>query len=297
MVTPFVYKPFTNAKMQFRLLYLRPGPGSIQCCLRAVSIETPEPYEALSYCWGPPTPERTIFVNGGTFLVRANLYTALLHLRDGDGGQPRTMWIDAICINQSDKFEKKVCIPQMRGIYQLCWRTIIWLGEHDWLTKSAFDGVRFLSTKFSDDGHRVKYFDWRRMRRCDEQQGEGLLGAIWGIAERLHAVAAFNSVFRRDWFSRLWVIQELALSRHAVFVCGDYQVDWEDPSRAQDISSDFIDDGRHIMRLYRDSPGSGVHNIVDCMFASWTRLADVSERQYLRTSCTSFERWPGNSSR
>ncbi|KAI0543894.1 heterokaryon incompatibility protein-domain-containing protein [Xylaria curta] len=271
--TSFDYQPFTNGKTQFRLLDLHPGPGSIQCRLRAVSIETPEPYEALSYCWGPPTRKRIIFVNGGAFLVSANLYTALLHLRGGDGCQSRTMWIDAICINQSDDSEKNACIPQMRDIYQSCWRTIIWLGEHDWLTKSAFDGVRFLSTKTRDGGQGVKFYDWRRIRRRDGKQGEGLLGAIWGIAEYLHAVAAFNSVFGRDWFSRLWVIQELALSRHAVFICGDYQVDWEDISKAQAVSSDFIDDSWRVMRLYRDPPGSDVHNILDCMFASWRRIA------------------------
>ncbi|KAI1736991.1 heterokaryon incompatibility protein-domain-containing protein [Xylaria scruposa] len=272
MATSFVHQPFINGETQFRLLDLLSGPGSIQCRLRAVSIETPEPYEALSYCWGPPTPKRTIFVNGGAFLVRANLYNALLHLRGGDGCRSRTMWIDAICINQSDDSEKNVCIPQMRDIYQLCWRTIIWLGQHDWLTKSAFDGVRFLSTKFGDGGY-VYYYDWRRMRRRDGQQGEGLLSSVWGIAESLHAVAAFNSVFGRDWFSRLWVIQELALSQHAVFICGDYQVDWEDISRAQAISSAFFDHSRRIMPLYRNSPDSGVHNILDCMFASWPRIA------------------------
>ncbi|KAI0104876.1 heterokaryon incompatibility protein-domain-containing protein [Nemania sp. FL0031] len=280
MATSFVYQPFTNEK-QFRLLDLGSGPGSIRCRLRTISIETPEPYEALSYCWGPPTPKRTIFVNGGTFLVRPNLYTALLYLRDGDGYRSRTMWIDAICINQSDNREKNVCIPQMCDVYQLCWRTIIWLGEHDWLTKSTFDGVRFLSTKFSDGEHVGKYYDWRRMRRRDGQQGEGLLGPIRDIAGHLHTVAAFNSVFGRDWFSRLWVIQELALSRHAVFICGDYQIDWEDISRAQAISTDFIDDSRRIMRLYRDSPGSGVHNILDCMFASWSRIAtDPKDKIY-----------------
>lgn len=273
MATSFVYEPFTNGIEQFRLLYLSPDPGPIQCDLRVVSVSTREPYEALSYCWGPPTPTRSIFVNGKTFSVGANLYTALLHLRGGDGRRPRTLWIDAICINQGDRHEKNICIPQMGHIYRSCWRTIMWLGEHDWLTKSAFNGVKFLSAKFGDDGHVGKYYNWRRIRRRDAQQGEGLLGAIYGIAGDIHAVAAFNSVFNRAWFSRLWVIQELALSRHAVFICGDYQVDWEDISRAQAISSDFIDNSWRIMRLYRYSPGSSVRNILDCMFASWTRIA------------------------
>ncbi|KAF2681134.1 hypothetical protein K458DRAFT_249312, partial [Lentithecium fluviatile CBS 122367] len=62
-------------------------------------------YESLSYAWGYPTGPRTVIeCNGRMVLVTLNLHDALVRLRHPTA--PRTMWIDAICINQEDEKEK-----------------------------------------------------------------------------------------------------------------------------------------------------------------------------------------------
>ena len=61
---------------------------------------TQHSYEALSYSWGSPNKNRTASVNGKALVITENLYWALYHLRIGD--QSRTLWIDAICIDQSN---------------------------------------------------------------------------------------------------------------------------------------------------------------------------------------------------
>ncbi|KAK3364200.1 heterokaryon incompatibility, partial [Lasiosphaeria hispida] len=59
-------------------------------------------------------------------LIGGNLYTALLALRHRD--KPRYLWVDAICINQSDIAEKNVHMPQMHLVYQRAARVVVWLG-------------------------------------------------------------------------------------------------------------------------------------------------------------------------
>jgi hypothetical protein len=57
-------------------------------------------YEALSYTWGPMTKPVVLHVLGQVptrLGIGINLATALKHLRHPD--QPRTIWVDAICIN------------------------------------------------------------------------------------------------------------------------------------------------------------------------------------------------------
>ncbi|KAI1357439.1 hypothetical protein F5Y08DRAFT_163607 [Xylaria arbuscula] len=59
------------------------------------------PYEALSYAWGPLSDTIDVIVVNGhvsTIPVTRNLEEGLRHLRYED--RPRTMWIDALCINQ-----------------------------------------------------------------------------------------------------------------------------------------------------------------------------------------------------
>ena len=122
--------------------------------------DDPPPYIALSYTWGAPYDEAPSSyndsnygclakLNGFELKVRANLYAALWHFRlslipmlkeadvlDDDcpskilidlDAQPY-LWIDAICINQSNLDERAAYLPMMRGIYSKADATIVWLG-------------------------------------------------------------------------------------------------------------------------------------------------------------------------
>src|SRR6266536_4906129 len=102
----FGYKPLV-ASQEIRLVHLQPDVGSelVHCRLEHCSLERPSsPYEALSYVWGNPTDVHPIFLDGELFQVTANLGWALWHLCLED--RPRTLWVDAICINQADRDER-----------------------------------------------------------------------------------------------------------------------------------------------------------------------------------------------
>jgi len=61
-------------------------------------------YEALSYTWGSASNARQILVNGRRFEITKNLWFALQFLQRDSSS--RTLWIDSICINQTDNDEK-----------------------------------------------------------------------------------------------------------------------------------------------------------------------------------------------
>lgn len=90
-------------------------------------------YDALSYTWGSPNDEYfAITCNNRTLMVRKNLYSAFpclaKRLRQV-GSLPRRIWIDAICINQSDEDGKKDQIRRMASIYRLARQVVVWLGS------------------------------------------------------------------------------------------------------------------------------------------------------------------------
>lgn len=45
--------------------------------------------------------------------------------------EPRVLWVDAICINQSNPDEKNHQVRQMYRIYSSASRVLIWLGNAD----------------------------------------------------------------------------------------------------------------------------------------------------------------------
>ncbi|KAI0172141.1 heterokaryon incompatibility protein-domain-containing protein [Hypoxylon sp. FL1284] len=109
-------------------------------------------FEALSYCWGEPDPAETILVDyadassSGSCLakltIRPNLAAALRHLRNPTS--PRTLWIDAICINQEDTVETSRHVARMGSIYALATRVVAWLGPATLTSSIALDELVLL---------------------------------------------------------------------------------------------------------------------------------------------------------
>jgi hypothetical protein len=121
------YQPLTGAD-DMRVLELFPGQfnDDIRCDLRTVSIQQAPKYGAVSYVWGNLDDKRMISVNGFGFAITQNLELALRHFRDGTNS--RTLWVDAICINQKDDGERNQQVSIMGDIYERCDPVLIWLG-------------------------------------------------------------------------------------------------------------------------------------------------------------------------
>jgi hypothetical protein len=108
--SPYEYNPLDSRGPCIRLLRLRSafeGPQSdkrICCSLSCVAFADLPVYEALSYAWGDTTIKRKIWLDGCDFEVPKNLHVALSALRHGD--HDRVLWVDAICINQTDVEER-----------------------------------------------------------------------------------------------------------------------------------------------------------------------------------------------
>lgn len=97
-----MYAKLDVERRQIRLAHILPGRWSenVSCKLTVVSLDDKPSYEALSYAWGDPSDKVPIFLEGLTFPVTKNLHLALRRLRHV--GETRHIWVDALCINQSD---------------------------------------------------------------------------------------------------------------------------------------------------------------------------------------------------
>jgi hypothetical protein len=87
-------------------------------------------YEALSYARGELIFSHTLEdVTTSTHLsITVNLYDAFQAIRYEHVS--RMLWVDAICISQSDVKEKGHQVASMGKIYGDAWRVIVWLGQH-----------------------------------------------------------------------------------------------------------------------------------------------------------------------
>ncbi|KAM7214368.1 Heterokaryon incompatibility protein (HET) domain containing protein [Rhypophila decipiens] len=184
-----------------RILTILPGTGPhISCSLEVAALQGPEPYDALSYVWGPPLPTETITVNGTMVEIGRNLHAALMVLRLPDVS--RRLWADAICINQQDDHEKSWQVAIMADIYRHAETVRVFVGEEG----DAAPLFRFLNRDILHD------------QEEDVAKQAGRCGIP--IIDLLRAYVDFSL---RSWFSRIWVYQEFALAcKSPVWQCGSF---------------------------------------------------------------------------
>ncbi|KAI0869368.1 heterokaryon incompatibility protein-domain-containing protein [Hypoxylon argillaceum] len=163
-------------------------------------------YEALSWCWGPEPADYAVKIeeNGKTYKkrVRRELALALKYLRLPH--QTRTLWIDAICINQDDFEERNHQVQMMARVYTRAKEVCIWLGEDTDESKTAIDFIR-------QEIMELKNFD----TICSDKR----------YTEKWQALMM---LMQRDWFSRRWVVQEIALATKARLYCGPDSIPWKE---------------------------------------------------------------------
>ncbi|KAH7129464.1 heterokaryon incompatibility protein-domain-containing protein [Dactylonectria estremocensis] len=212
-----------------RLLSIQPSAhrdAQVECHLSPVRIDE-RPYEALSYVWGQEDATHGILVDAEKVLVRSNLYGALKELRLTD--QPRMLWVDSICINQSDIAERNHQVRQMGAIYSSATQVVVWLGEGDDATDVALDFVQGLSKLDPDTARRIvdnEGLPWEHRQRVFHA-----LGMRHGLDNYDGVVGGLAKLMDHVWWTRVWTVQEIVLARSAILRCGAKSASWSHLSK------------------------------------------------------------------
>ncbi|CAD0094765.1 unnamed protein product [Aureobasidium vineae] len=244
----------------FRLFILYPGsPNSelegdiVTCRLKkpttsSVVIDAADPgdYEALSYTWGSVTDDDPVvnIHDRGTVSITNNLASALRALR-APRFKKRKLWIDALCIDQKNQEEKSLQISHMSIIFNSATHVRVWLGPKDEDSELAF---KFVGNCLASDE-----FD-RAMRDPHVSKD----------------IKALVSLMKRPWFSRRWIVQEIAVAKKATLHCGEKVLPWHEFA---DVISQLSTRLFEMKALFKKSPE--FHNHADY-------LGDISELGAIR---------------
>lgn len=159
-------------------------------------------YEAVSYAWSIPEFTRTITCNDNSLIrITPNVDVMLRRLRKVQ--RARSLWIDAISLNQADAEEKAQQIPLMGAIYHQAAKVCIWLGNRQENVGEAFKLLR--SCVFANDNEQT--FEEISSTRPDK----------W--------YSILNLLFGLPWFHRRWVLQEAVQGRTAMFYWNAEKID------------------------------------------------------------------------
>ena len=244
------YKYQHLGENEIRLLRLHAAESStdtIVCSFKTVNLNNlHQVYDALSYTWGTEEPTQKIvlhtrWVRSNTtgkarlknlaqklsadedgiikskVYVRPNLEDVLRQFRGTDAHQEDLfLWVDAMCIDQEDEKEKSEQVAKMAEIYSKARDVLIWLGKEYNASNVAMSFIPKI---------------------LDLEQSDLLISK----ASNRNQWIAFADLMKREWFSRRWVVQEVALAKHRFMYCGNKALHWSDFERAVSFFTDKVD--------------------------------------------------------
>ncbi|KAK4249828.1 hypothetical protein C7999DRAFT_29697 [Corynascus novoguineensis] len=129
--------------------------------------------------------------------------------------------------------EKQQQVRNMDRIYQAARKVCVWLGASSPWTDRAMGVIPKLLETIWDGPRKLQDRDW----------------------------ISFGRLLRNDWFSRRWVVQEIALAKEATVYSGEEQVSWTDLSDAISLwQSQMVNTLLYGSDL-SDSPGLGASTL------------------------------------
>lgn len=245
---PFKYSPIEEKDtVRLLLIYPRHPDGSVKCALFQTPLSSVPRYEALSYRWGGSGPNAEISVNGRSVMVTPN---ALQVLKNRSSfWQPKLVWIDSVCIDQTNEDEKARQIELMEEIYRKAyivsaalvvnlealdikeelrrfmgnWAAEIWF---DWARNpnlAEFQNVviKHLMVSFAAD-----VLDDLRLSYFQNQSNQFPWYRKFAPQRYTWRIKAFRHFLANSWFERMWVVQEVALPPSLRVMYGDLEIDW-----------------------------------------------------------------------
>ncbi|KAI0446045.1 heterokaryon incompatibility protein-domain-containing protein [Xylaria telfairii] len=182
--------------LEFRLVRIFPKRMStIKCEIIHVSLTDPPPYTAISYAWGDADDKQSIQIDNISISIAVSLFGALDALRKRQ--EDVFVWADALCIDQQNRDERSQQVQLMTKIYAEATEVAVWLGSSKNDIELAIEFLRGITGDPPED-----------------------ITALLSSPNRLQAFEAVVKLFQRDYWKRLWVVQEVFNAKSITVYCG-----------------------------------------------------------------------------
>jgi hypothetical protein len=213
-------------KDEIRILSLLPAPfdidqpAPIECEIDVARLSNLPDYEALSYVWGIEKASLPVKIAGQDVMISRALKIALLRLRLPD--RKRLLWIDQLCIDQSNDEEKSQQVQLMSKVYSECSQFVVWLGEvKPSIPLSDADAACRLLRYMAEAG------------QADDPDSVPLPMEVTSDFNATIAALATIECRQNKWWDRIWTVQEGALPEVVVLQWGPFELPYSTFAEAQ----------------------------------------------------------------
>lgn len=258
MEEPRVYVHSALAEDDIRLLRLNSYENSrLHCEVWQFSLQDCPSYSALSYTWGDSSWSMSVSLNDQEFKVTPNLHAFLKEAygrRERGEWESTWLWIDAICIDQSNYSERNRCVATMKTIYEGASKIICWLGSviDPRRESAALACIDRLEKLFNEPASHKFRLDVTSHEVA--AQWNGTLFESEELSFTDLDIDSLRLIFRAPWWTRAWIVQEAStpkpLGSRTIWF-GSHERSFEHISRANKSLSNAANASRDYHRNLR----------------------------------------------
>ena len=127
------------------------------------------------------------------------------------------LWVDAICINQFDAAEKSAQVKMIGQIFAQADEVVAWLGD---LTPERERALAFITGL-------KNYFDMHYAQNAAEDVSSAMELNPYRKVMPADDLVALSKLMGHPYFSRTWIVQEVAVARKLQLLIGHHTLSWE----------------------------------------------------------------------
>jgi Heterokaryon incompatibility protein (HET) len=215
----------------------------ISCRLEKASLTDHPQYLALSYTFDDPIVSQRVLINGMNVPITEDVSAALRYLQHET--QVVTIWIDALCTNQSDEKENaEQMAEKTRLIYQEAAHVLVWLGKPWENSDELIDCLARIGKACEDlelRGITPQIFH-ELSKTPDNPYTRDVTAKLEQLYEKfdylfpdIFPFEAHRAFFGRQWWHCFGKTQELEATKGATFICGEKSISWDHLGNAQNF--------------------------------------------------------------
>lgn len=267
-----IYTALDPQLPEIRVLKLLPSASfdaPLECRLvhRPLYDDT-DGYEALSYVWGENEFTAEITLDNEPYFITPNLEMAMRYLRRPS--VERTLWVDALCINQHDLVERSQQVFLMKDIYARCTVDLAWMLVTYNVPRPRYSARIAELHKAFELMKKISFKDAETLAKMRDGPSHAhsrntVPGAfLLSVEEQEAFIATFGYTY--IWY-RIWTMQELAYAPRVRLVAGPHELDW-------DVVAAFLGDRPYADAFHAVFGHRGGGRALDLFFSGSVRVHD-----------------------
>ncbi|KAM5355058.1 hypothetical protein ACJ41O_001704 [Fusarium nematophilum] len=246
-IPDYAYENLAEGEIRLVQIYLDPITRKPKYRLVKAALEKAPRYHAISYVWGSAERTHALVIDDAWLQTTATTFEILHdHALFWCTCPEDFFWIDFLCINQNDLAERSEQVKLMGSIYSQAADVITFLRPEDY---DDVDTAGAFFTNLREDvvrKHRRTYgppvFRLGGFKHPLITYGVNFIAASTDTAPS-PGWSALSKLFAHSYWTRMWVIQEVILSRQIRIFYGERSFEWEGLLR---LASSGLEDLLHI---------------------------------------------------